>query len=117
MHHVNLGIPEDGLEAEADWLVNVLGYRHLDAGPDSPTANWFEGEDGRQIHLSIDPEHRAPKRAHVAVVFDDLSDVQHQLAQRGVDFQMGPARNGLEVLNCADPAGNRWELRHPVTAG
>ena len=67
-HHVNLGVPTGGLEAESSWLVDVLGFKRLDPGADLAArgATWFEGDDGGQIHLSVDPDHRAPDRAHVA---------------------------------------------------
>jgi hypothetical protein len=75
--HVNLGILEEGTEAETGFLVDVLGFRSVDPPAEikarfSPL--WFEGDDGSQIHLSVDPEHRPAARAHVAVwLGDDLA--------------------------------------------
>jgi len=111
-HHVNLGVPVDGIEQETDWLVDVLGYRRLDAGPELAAmgACWFEADDGSQVHLSGDAEHRAAARAHVAVVFDDLDPVCRRIEGRGDDFTMSEG-TGIRVLLCRDPAGNRWELR------
>jgi catechol 2,3-dioxygenase-like lactoylglutathione lyase family enzyme len=111
-HHVNLGVPIDGLDAESDWLVEVLGYQRLDPGGELAAmgACWFETEDGSQVHLSRDPEHRAAARAHVAVVYDDLGPVERALAERGDEFGVSE-REELKVLFCQDPAGNRWELR------
>ena len=114
-HHVNLGVPVDGIERESDWLVDVLGYRRLDAGPELAAmgACWFEAEDGSQVHLSGDAEHRPAARAHVAVVFDDLDPVRHRMEGRGDDFTVSELTD-IKVLFCRDPAGNRWELRqHP----
>ena len=44
-----------------------LSYRPMELTPGTPpTALWFEGDDGTQIHLSEDPDHHPSTRAHVA---------------------------------------------------
>ena len=64
LHHVNLGIYEDGLDAQKDFLVGILGMRVVDPGPDLVgRANWFEDDTGTQVHLSKDPDHRPAKPA------------------------------------------------------
>src|ERR1700722_2304857 len=52
LHHVNLGVPRGGRDGEGEFLVGFLGYRRLETPADAPTAQWFESEDGKQIHLS-----------------------------------------------------------------
>jgi len=111
-HHVNLGVPPGGIDAEGDWLTVVLGYRKLDAPSEFPTACWFECDDGTQVHLSQDPDHRPAARAHVALVIDDLGTVRGRLDDRAHPYDV-TERPELTVLFCADPAGNRWELRAP----
>jgi hypothetical protein len=74
-------------------------------------ARWFESEDGKQIHLSEDPDHRSAARAHVAVELGDaLVDLERKLVERGYEFQ-SIEREHRRTLLCLDPAGNRWELR------
>lgn len=111
-HHVNLGVLPDQLDQEMSWLVDVLGYRRLAAGPEMTAlgANWFEAADGSQVHLSKDEDHRPAGRAHVAVEVDDLARVADRLRQTGQRFEMSE-RPDLTVVLCRDPAGNRWELR------
>jgi catechol 2,3-dioxygenase-like lactoylglutathione lyase family enzyme len=114
--HVNLGIPVDGADAETAFLVDVLGYR-----PVEPPAElkarfnpmWFEGEDGCEIHLSADPEHRPAEKAHVAVWLDDLSLVEQKLTSAGHEWtsEQYTRENTLRrAVFTTDPAGNRWEL-------
>ena len=114
-HHVNLGVPVGGAEAEEEFLLEVLGYRRLAAPPElASQARWFESEDGKQIHLSEDPDHRPSARAHVAVeVEDDLPALEARLEQAGFEHSAFDG-NGLRVVFCQDPAGNRWELRGAV---
>ena len=113
-HHVNLGVPPEGAAAQAAFLTDVLGYRTVDAGESLTAigAMWFEGDDGAQVHLSVDPEHRPAARAHVAIELgDDLAAVEQRLRTGGHDARVLAGRNGMRVVFCRDPSGNRWELR------
>lgn len=111
IHHVNLGIPEDGLDAEKAFLTDVLGLRYLPPTDEAPMANWFEADGGVQVHLSRDPNHRAPERAHVAVELgDELDAVEARLTARGMEFRAVGDDADRRVI-CRDPAGNMWELR------
>jgi catechol 2,3-dioxygenase-like lactoylglutathione lyase family enzyme len=111
-HHVNLGVPVGGTEPEETFLLEVLGYRRVAPPPElDGLARWFEGEDGKQIHLSEDPDHRPAARAHVAVEFgDELAELQGRLERAGREYATFDAED-MRVVFCADPAGNRWELR------
>jgi catechol 2,3-dioxygenase-like lactoylglutathione lyase family enzyme len=110
-HHVNLGVPVGGAEAEGAFLVDLLGMVRLDSPPEAPQAKWFECADGSQIHLSEDPEHRAPARAHVAVELGaDLSALEIKFDSIGYEYSSFDGMD-LHVVFCEDPAGNRWELR------
>jgi catechol 2,3-dioxygenase-like lactoylglutathione lyase family enzyme len=113
-HHVNLGVPVDGVDAEAAFLQDVLGYRHVevDAELQQLGANWFEAEDGSQVHLSADPDHRPAARAHVAVAYGaQLADVESRLQERSIAYDSAQRDGFPRVVFCQDPAGNRWELR------
>lgn len=113
-HHVNLGVPPDGIDDQASFLVDVLGYERIPAPPEleGRNVNWFRAADGSEVHLSQDPEHRPAARAHVAVVLgDELDDVAERLRGRGADVEVFDGVVGVRVAICQDPAGNRWELR------
>jgi hypothetical protein len=111
-HHANLGVPPGLDEAEGAFLVDVLGYRKMEVPPDlRGIARWYEADDGSQIHLSIDPEHRPAARAHTAIEVD--GGVEARLDGAGVAYRSG-GRDGLTVIFCQDPAGNQWELRRPA---
>jgi catechol 2,3-dioxygenase-like lactoylglutathione lyase family enzyme len=114
-HHVNLGIPVGGADAEDSFLVDLLGLVRLESPPEAPQAKWFECADGSQIHLSEDPDHRAAARAHVAVVLgDDLPALESKLDGVGYEYRAFDAMN-LRIVFCQDPAGNQWELRGAPT--
>lgn len=122
-HHVNLSIPVGALDAQRHFLVDVIGYRPLRT-PDEVlargiNANWFEADDGSQIHLSEDPKHRSQSFAHVAIELrpDELDRVQQRLAEAAIEFaEIEPSPGFPRVVFTRDPAGNRWELRGPLVA-
>ena len=117
-HHVNLGVLPDEVDSEMSFLVEVLGYRRMEmterlAGIG---ARWFEADDGSQVHLSLDPEHRPAARAHVAIEYGpQLADVEERLRSQAVDFKEGALPGFPRVVTCRDPAGNLWELRGEMT--
>jgi catechol 2,3-dioxygenase-like lactoylglutathione lyase family enzyme len=111
LHHVNLSLPVGGADAEAAFLIDVLGFRRLPSPEEFPAAQWFEDADGVQVHLSEDPDHHPSAFAHVAVeVGAALSDIETRLAANGHDAHSRDLFK-MKVVFCQDPAGNRWELR------
>jgi catechol 2,3-dioxygenase-like lactoylglutathione lyase family enzyme len=108
-HHANLGVPPGAEDAEDAFLVDVLGYRKAVVPPQfEGVARWYDAGDGTQIHLSIDPEHRAAARAHTALEVD--AGIEARLDAAGVAYKASD-RDGVRIVFCADPAGNAWELR------
>ena len=121
VHHVNLSVPVDGVPAMTSWLVDVLGYRPVPAGPEISALvasmgrelYWFEADDGHQVHLSPSAEHAVVANAHTAIRCDDALDaVLALLADRGLEPRI-TAFDGERHAFVADPAGNLWELVGP----
>ena len=108
IHHVNLGIPpgrrRGGRVPPRRRLPAAAGARGI------PDREVVRGDDGSQVHLSEDPEHRPGARAHVAVVLgDELDEVVERLRAHGTEADIG-GFGDVRVAICLDPAGNRWEL-------
>jgi len=112
-HHANLGVPPELADEEGDFLVGILGYRKLEPPPIARGfgAMWYEADDGTQVHLSLDPDHRPAAQAHTAIdVSGESEAIEERLNAAGVPFTAGDF-DGLRLLICKDPAGNGWELR------
>ena len=113
-HHVNLAVPDEAAaDDEAKFLIDLIGYRRMEVSEELQAfgVRWYEADDGSQIHLSVDPDHRPAAMAHVAVDFGDgLDSLEQRLLNAGVMYKSGEF-DGTGILNCLDPAGNRWELR------
>ncbi len=119
LHHVNLTVPEDRADAEGQWLIDVLGYRKAVPGPDAAkfgTLRWFQADDGHQVHLSIDPEHRPSGRAHTAIRLGDALDSVVAKLEADGETRRAITFDGDRHVFTADPAGNLWELIGPPAA-
>jgi hypothetical protein len=117
-HHVNLGVPPEDMGSQEKFLVEVLAYTPMTVDEELAAlgAHWFEGEDGSQIHLSPDPDHRPAARAHVAVEYGpELTDVEARLEMARVKYDRFERPGFPAIVICVDPAGNRWELRGSPT--
>jgi len=128
LHHVNLCVPptlrdgagdeQPGTDVERRWL-EMLGYRRVDAGPEISAmaqVHWFEGDDGTQIHLTVDPEHAPSARAHTAIRLDEALDpIVARLETAGHRCNT-IAFDGDRHVFANDPAGNLWELIGPLAA-
>jgi catechol 2,3-dioxygenase-like lactoylglutathione lyase family enzyme len=114
-HHVNVGVPPGGLEAQSVFLVDILGYSSLDPPEElRDRAHWFQADDGSQVHLSEDPDHRPAGRAHIAIdCGTDLPMITDRLNNSGLQYRTFDGPTGTVTVFCQDPAGNRWELRGP----
>ncbi len=121
VHHVNLSVPEGQAETEAGWLVEMLGYRAVEGGPEITALVealgrrlwWFEADDGSQIHLSPNAEHAVVPSAHTAIrLDDDLDACLSRLEGRGFECRT-TAFDGERHVFVTDPAGNLWELVGP----
>lgn len=108
IHHVNLHVPSGGLDAQASFLTDVLGFTRAAAPPElADRVRWFDDEDGVQIHLSeVDNDVRLDP-GHVAVVLAErFEEVVARLRSAGHEV-----RDRGAIAQCHDPSGNAWELR------
>jgi hypothetical protein len=109
-HHVNLFVEPEKLEERATFLTEVLGYRKMVVNEQlrGMGANWFQADDGTEVHLSTRP--------HAAIHYGvDLAAVEKRLADAGIDYEAvdrlkAPDGRELRIVICKDPADNRWEL-------
>jgi hypothetical protein len=110
---VNLSVPEDGAQTEADWLVEMLGYREVTGGPEITEIVekmdrrlwWFAADDGSQVHLSPNPDHAIVARVHTAIRLDaDLDPALSRLEAAGSSMMTALTASAFVT----DPSGNVW---------
>lgn len=113
--HVQLAMPAGGESAARGFYGDVLGLTEVPKPP--PLAErggaWYEDGPVR-VHLGVDPDFRAARKAHVAFRVDDVGAVVDACRRAGspvVDDELLPGYDRAYVF---DPFGNRIELLRPL---
>ena len=92
--------------------------RALDTCKTSPTTIrggcWFQ-DGGLSIHLGVEADFRAAKKAHPALRVVGLAELVQRLRANGLDVRDDEMLPGHERVYVDDPFGNRIELLEPIT--
>jgi catechol 2,3-dioxygenase-like lactoylglutathione lyase family enzyme len=111
IHHVQIAIPAGGEERGRAFYGGLLGLAEI-AKPAALIARggcWFRSAS-IEIHLGVDPEFRASRKAHVAIRVDDLELVRRRLSEAGVQVSEDDFDVGFDRFYADDPFGNRFEF-------
>ncbi|HTP94679.1 MAG TPA: VOC family protein [Burkholderiales bacterium] len=73
---------------------------------------WFEN-GAVKVHLGVDAEFRAARRAHIALRVEDLRGLIERLRAAGVAVVTDEPLEGYDRVYVNDPFGNRIELMEP----
>ena len=107
IEHVQLAMPKGEEAAARAFYSGLLGLPER-AKPAELAARggcWFEGP-GVKLHLGAEADFRPAKKAHPALLVDDLVGLITLLEQAGVAI----TQDGEASCYVADPFGNRIEL-------
>lgn len=111
LDHVQLAMPAGGEHEARGFYSGVLGLSEREKPPHLVVSGgcWFFGPTV-EIHLGVEEPFRAAKKAHPALLVDDLAAMREQLRLHGVVFTEGKPLDGYTRGDIADPFGNRIEL-------
>ncbi len=116
LDHVQLAMPA-GREAEAiAFYEGLLGLAHV-AKPVNLAVRggcWFE-RDGVNVHLGVDADFRPARKAHPALLVEDLRALLERLRAGGARLNNDEPLAGYERIYVDDPFGNRIELMEALT--
>lgn len=111
IHHVQLAMPAGG-EAEAEaFYSGLLGIPRV-AKPSHLEVRggcWFEDGDVR-IHLGVEAEFRPARKAHPALLVQDLAALRTALEDAGVEVVVDQPLPGFNRFYASDPFDNRLEF-------
>ena len=114
--HVQLAIPEGGEDSARAFFVGVLEMREVSKPANlSPSGCWFES-GGLNLHLGVDPDFRPARKAHPALLVDDLGTVRDRLADVGARIREDRPIDGYRRFFTEDPFGNRIEIMQRTAA-
>lgn len=115
LDHVQLAMPA-GQEAQARaFYTGVLGLTE-----EPKPANllgrggvWFRG-GALRLHLGVDPDFRAARKAHPAFLVHDLHGLAERCQSAGYPPTTDEPLEGFNRFYVSDPFGNRIELLEPT---
>lgn len=115
--HVQLAMPHGGEEQARRFYIGVLGMHEVDKPAHLAVGGgcWFAA-GAAHIHLGVEEGHRPSRKAHPALLVDDLAATVHALEMAGVPFTAGKPLAGYIRGDTTDPFGNRLELMENVGA-
>ena len=109
LHHVQLAMPEGAEDIARAFYTGLLGLTEVDK-PEILAGRggcWFEGGSCR-LHLGVETPFAPAKKAHPALVVEDLAAARDALG--GGEIEALP---GLRRFYVFDPFGNRLEICAP----
>jgi catechol 2,3-dioxygenase-like lactoylglutathione lyase family enzyme len=113
--HVQLAMPAGGEPQARRFYGDVLGLEEIPKPPTLAARGgvWF-GNDAVQIHLGVEQDFRAARKAHPALRVDDLDAVEATLRAAGFAPERDTNLPGYARFYVADPFGNRLEVLQPT---
>lgn len=112
--HVQLAMPA-GREAEARrFYAELLGIPEKRKPPNLARRGgcWFENASVK-IHLGVEENFRPAKKAHPALLVQDLATFIQRLSRASCAVKHDEPLAGYERIYTEDPFGNRIELLEP----
>ena len=112
LDHVQLAMPASQEKVAREFYVDVLGFEEVPKPAELAKRGgaWFRS-GSTNIHLGVDPEFVAAKKAHPALRCMEYDALLERLAAHAVSIQSDAIPfEGKRHCYIADPFGNRIEL-------
>jgi len=111
IHHVQLTMPRGAEDEARSFYTGVLGLQEILKPPTLAARGgvWF-GTGAVQLHLGVEADFRPARKAHPALLVDDLHRLEEACRSAGFTPQRDDELPGYARFYVADPFGNRLEL-------
>jgi catechol 2,3-dioxygenase-like lactoylglutathione lyase family enzyme len=111
IEHVQLAMPPGEEQAARDFYQGLLGIPEIPkpAHLASRGGAWFE-QGALKIHLGVERDFRAARKAHPALLVRDLEGLIAHLRTHHVEVDDDEPLEGYLRVYVTDPFGNRIEL-------
>jgi catechol 2,3-dioxygenase-like lactoylglutathione lyase family enzyme len=109
--HVQLAMPAGKEDDAAAFYDGLLGLAQQQKPPHLAVRGgcWF-GDGAVRIHLGVEQDFRPARKAHPALLVDDLDDLVARLTAGGHEVRDEGGLDGFRQRYVDDPFGNRIEL-------
>lgn len=113
--HVQLAMPPGGEDQATAFYEGVLGLVRVPKPANLALRGgcWFELGD-LKVHLGAEEGFVPAKKAHPALLVEDLAGFVEQLEKAGVTVRVEEPLEGYDRVYVDDPFGNRIELLEPL---
>lgn len=113
--HVQLAMPHGGEDRARRFYAGVLAMREVMRSAHLAVSGgcWFASGTAA-VHLGVEDGHVPSRKAHPALLVDDLARLRRRLEMAGVPFIPGKPLAGYVRGDITDPFGNRIELMQRV---
>jgi catechol 2,3-dioxygenase-like lactoylglutathione lyase family enzyme len=111
LDHVQLAMPNGGEREAERFYQDLLGLGRVPKPPALAARGgcWFANE-AVQIHVGVDPDFVPARKAHPALVVEDLDALVATLRDGGRSVRFDDELPGVRRCYVDDPFGNRIEL-------
>ena len=115
LHHVQLAMPRGEEQTARDFFAGVLGMDEVPkpAALAARGGAWFRSGEV-ELHLGVEDAFVPARKAHPAIVVDDLDDLAARLAASGQEARWDDEFPGHRRIYADDPFGNRLEFLQPT---
>jgi catechol 2,3-dioxygenase-like lactoylglutathione lyase family enzyme len=112
--HVQLAMPAGREDEARRFYGEVLGLPEQPKPPNLAGRGgcWF-GTEGVMLHLGVEDGFRPAKKAHPALLVEDLAALVIRFGEAGIAVVHDEPLPGYDRVYVADPFGNRIELLEP----
>jgi catechol 2,3-dioxygenase-like lactoylglutathione lyase family enzyme len=114
LHHIQLAIPPGSENSCREFYVGILGMTEIAKPPELVAKGglWLQS-GGLQIHLGIEADFVAAKKAHPGILVDRLDDLAANLESNGIEIAWDDKFPGYRRFYTFDNIGNRLEFLTP----
>lgn len=116
IEYVQLAMPPGGESEAHTFYEGVLGIPEVPKPANLAKRGgcWFV-RDGLKIHLGVENDFRAARKAHPALLVEDLPVLKPLTKAAGYSFNTDEPLAGYDRIYVNDPFGNRIELMEPLS--
>jgi catechol 2,3-dioxygenase-like lactoylglutathione lyase family enzyme len=109
--HVQLAIPVGAEAAARPFYRDLLGLTEVEKPEPGKSRGgaWYEAGPVK-VHLGVEADFRANRKAHPAFVVGDLQDLSRRAQAAGYEVKPDVELEGVERAFVYDPFGNRLEF-------
>jgi len=113
--HVQLAMPAGQENIAREFYARTLGIPEVPKPLELAKRGgaWFESGPVK-IHLGVEADFRAARKAHPALIVQDLATLVATLRSKGHEIVPADGVEGWYRVHVFDPFGNRIELMEPL---